>query len=194
MKIIIEDEKNHRFRLNETIEWLIGMVGYALILIAVSLLFPKTLQIDSNLFGLWALVAAIITFILNKTIKPILFWLTLPITGLTLGLFYPFLNVFILDDDVLQAKDVFERAKNYFGEIVKTPVQKRRKKRGGELVTSKRDGKNHGLGTKIVKDTVRKYDGKCSFDFADGKFTASVYIPNEISAAVPAAEAVRHGA
>ena len=73
MKIIIEDEKNHRFRLNETIEWLIGMVGYALILIAVSLLFPKTLQIDSNLFGLWALVAAIITFILNKTIKPILF-------------------------------------------------------------------------------------------------------------------------
>ena len=96
MKIIIEDEKNHRFRLNETIEWLIGMVGYALILIAVSLLFPKTLQIDSNLFGLWALVAAIITFILNKTIKPILFWLTLPITGLTLGLFYPFLNVFIL--------------------------------------------------------------------------------------------------
>ena len=35
MKIIIEDEKNHRFRLNETIEWLIGMVGYALILIAV---------------------------------------------------------------------------------------------------------------------------------------------------------------
>ena len=96
MKIIIEDEKNHRFRLNETIEWLIGMVGYALILIAVSLIFPKTLQIDSNLFGLWALVAAIITFILNKTIKPILFWLTLPITGLTLGLFYPFLNVFIL--------------------------------------------------------------------------------------------------
>lgn len=96
MKIIIEDEKNHRFRLNETIEWLIGMVGYALILIAVSLLFTKTLQIDSNLFGLWALVAAIITFILNKTIKPILFWLTLPITGLTLGLFYPFLNVFIL--------------------------------------------------------------------------------------------------
>lgn len=96
MKIIIEDEKNHRFRLNETIEWLIGMLGYALILIAVSLLFPKTLQIDSNLFGLWALVAAIITFILNKTIKPILFWLTLPITGLTLGLFYPFLNVFIL--------------------------------------------------------------------------------------------------
>ena len=90
MKVIIEDTNDKKIHLNRIIEWLVGMVGYAIILIAVSLLFPKTLHIDSNLFGMWALVAAIITFILNKTIKPILFWLTLPITGLTLGLFYPF--------------------------------------------------------------------------------------------------------
>ncbi len=96
MKVIIEDTNDKKIHLNRMIEWLVGMVGYAIILIAVSLLFPKTLQIDSNLFGMWALVAAIIIFILNKTIKPILFWLTLPITGLTLGLFYPFINVFIL--------------------------------------------------------------------------------------------------
>lgn len=96
MKVIIEDEKDKKIHLNHIIEWLVGMVGYAIILIAVSILFPKTLHIDSNLFGMWALAAAIITFILNKTIKPILFWLTLPITGLTLGLFYPFINVFIL--------------------------------------------------------------------------------------------------
>ena len=32
----------------------------------------------------------------NKTIKPILVTLTIPITGLKLGLFYPFINVFIL--------------------------------------------------------------------------------------------------
>ena len=96
MKVIIEDTNEKKIHLNRIIEWLVGMVGYAIILIAVSLLFPKTLLIDSNLFGMWALVAAIITFILNKTIKPILFWLTLPITGLTLGLFYPFINVFIL--------------------------------------------------------------------------------------------------
>ena len=96
MKVIIEDEKDKKIHLNHIIEWLVGMVGYAIILIAVSILFPKTLHIDSNLFGMWALVSSIITFILNKTIKPILFWLTLPITGLTLGLFYPFINVFIL--------------------------------------------------------------------------------------------------
>ncbi|MCI8446615.1 MAG: phage holin family protein, partial [Bacilli bacterium] len=40
--------------------------------------------------------AAIIIYILNKTIKPFLVWLTIPITGLTLGLFYPFINVLIL--------------------------------------------------------------------------------------------------
>ena len=96
MKVIIEDTNDKKIHLNRMIEWLVGMVGYAIILIAVSLLFPKTLHSESNLFGMWALVAAIIIFILNKTIKPILFWLTLPITGLTLGLFYPFINVFIL--------------------------------------------------------------------------------------------------
>lgn len=96
MRVIIQDENSKKVHLNGVIEWFIAMVGYAVILIAVSLIFPKTLHIDPNLFGMWALVAAVIIFILNKTIKPILFWLTLPITGLTLGLFYPFINAFIL--------------------------------------------------------------------------------------------------
>ena len=36
-------------------------------------------------------------YILNQTIKPILFYITLPITAITFGLFYPLLNVFVLD-------------------------------------------------------------------------------------------------
>jgi len=55
-----------------------------------------SIYIDNTYFGFWALIASIIIYILNRTIKPILFILTLPITGLTLGLFYPFINVFIL--------------------------------------------------------------------------------------------------
>ena len=74
MKVIIEDTNDKKIHLNRIIEWLVGMVGYAIILIAVSLLFPKTLHIDSNLFGMWALVAAIITFILNKIHHNILFY------------------------------------------------------------------------------------------------------------------------
>ena len=38
----------------------------------------------------------VIIFILNKTIKPVVVWLTLPITALTLGLFYLVINVLIL--------------------------------------------------------------------------------------------------
>ncbi|MFA5603894.1 MAG: phage holin family protein [Bacilli bacterium] len=95
MKIVIVN--NQSKRLNSFIDWLIHMLGYALVLIAVSLIFKKTIYIDDSYFGFWGLMAAIIIYILNKTIKPVLIWLTLPITGLTLGLFYPFINVFILN-------------------------------------------------------------------------------------------------
>lgn len=98
MKIIVVDEKGtSKLHLNRFIDWLIHMVAYALILIAVSIVFKKTIYIDSSYFGLWGLLAAIIIYLLNKTVKPIIVWLTLPITGLTLGLFYPFINVFILN-------------------------------------------------------------------------------------------------
>lgn len=85
-----------KITINSFIEWLIHIVAYALILISVSILFKKTIYIDNSLFGLWGLIASIIIYLLNKTVKPIIVWLTLPITGLTLGLFYPFINVFIL--------------------------------------------------------------------------------------------------
>ncbi len=78
------------------IDWLIKMLGYAIILFITSCIFKETLHIDSNYFGLWSLLAAVIIYLLNKTLKPILIWLTIPITGLTLGLFYPFINLIIL--------------------------------------------------------------------------------------------------
>ncbi len=78
------------------LDWLIRMIGYSLILILTSLLFTHTLYIDKEYFGLWSFLASIIIYLLNKTVKPILFRLTIPITGLTLGLFYPFINLIIL--------------------------------------------------------------------------------------------------
>ncbi|MDD2377474.1 MAG: phage holin family protein [Bacilli bacterium] len=99
MKVVIIDEKSslHKVRLNRFIDWLINMIGYALVLIMVAVLFNDTVQIDNTYFGLWGLLAAIVIYVLNKTIKPILIFFTLPITGLTLGLFYPFINVIILN-------------------------------------------------------------------------------------------------
>ena len=83
--------------MKKIIEWLIYMIGYALILITASIVFKNVIYIDDSHFGIWGLIAAIIIYILNKTVKPILFWLTLPITGITLGLFYPVLNVIVLN-------------------------------------------------------------------------------------------------
>lgn len=96
MNTVIIEENNKKRKINNFIQWIIYMIGYALILIVNSLLFRNTMQIDNSYFGLWALIAAILIFVLNKTIKPIIVWLTIPITALTLGIFYPFINVLIL--------------------------------------------------------------------------------------------------
>ena len=95
MKLVIIENKSAR--INKFLDWLLYMVGYALILITVSILFKNTIFIDSSFFGYWGLIAAIIIYFLNETIKLILVWLTLPLTGLTFGLFYPFVNVLVLN-------------------------------------------------------------------------------------------------
>lgn len=82
--------------LQPIIEWLLSIIGYGLILISISVLFPNTIYIDNAYFGFWGFLASTIIFIINKWFKPFIVWLTIPITALTLGLFYPFINVFIL--------------------------------------------------------------------------------------------------
>jgi len=83
-------------KVNKYLDWFIHMIGYTLVLIAISVIFQKTVYIDNSLYGLWGLIAVIIIFILNRTIKPVVVWMTLPLTAITLGLFYPVINVFIL--------------------------------------------------------------------------------------------------
>ncbi|MBR2678188.1 MAG: phage holin family protein [Bacilli bacterium] len=76
-------------------DWVLYLVGYTLVFILVTSLF-KTIYIDSDHLIFWSIIIVVIIYLLNKTIKPILVTLTIPITGITLGLFYPFINVFIL--------------------------------------------------------------------------------------------------
>lgn len=80
---------------NRFIEWLIYMIGYAIVLITVSVLFTS-FEINNQYFGLYALLASIIIYILNQTIKPVLTYITLPITVLSWGLLYPISNVIVL--------------------------------------------------------------------------------------------------
>lgn len=83
-------------KINKYLDLLIHVLGYTLVLITVSVIFRKTVIIDNSCFGLWGIIAVIIILILNKTIKPFLVRLTLPLTALTLGLFYPLINILIL--------------------------------------------------------------------------------------------------
>ena len=78
------------------LDFCISILIYSLILIVFSLIFKNTLYIDNSYYGLTSVVASLIIFILNRTIKPLLVWLTLPLTALTLGLFYPVINLIIL--------------------------------------------------------------------------------------------------
>ena len=103
-RIIIEEESNpknekkssSKIIQNKGFETILYIVGYAIILIFVSCLFKKSLYINNKNFGLYALLESIIIYVLNLTIKPVLVYITLPITALTYGLFYPMVNVIIL--------------------------------------------------------------------------------------------------
>ncbi|MBQ2639986.1 MAG: phage holin family protein [Bacilli bacterium] len=82
-------------RVNKLIEWSLYMVGYIIVFIFVTSFFDS-IYIDSKHLIFYSTLIVLIVHILNITVKPILVSLTIPITGLTLGLFYPFINLFIL--------------------------------------------------------------------------------------------------
>ena len=95
MKAIIS-EKNGK-RLNRFLDWVIYMAGYSLALFLVDIIF-NAFEVDHIVYYF---IASVIIYILNKTIKPIVFKLTLPITGLTFGLFY-----FVVDFLMLEIVDI----------------------------------------------------------------------------------------
>ena len=101
MKVIVVDDnsKNKRkkvfkpeYRLNLFLDWIIYMLGYAVVLLMASSLF-RSIYVESFLYGF---IAAILIFVFNKTLKPILVIWSLPLIGLSLGLFYFAINVIIL--------------------------------------------------------------------------------------------------
>lgn len=100
MKVIIVDDKKKKksngkeieYRLNSFLEWLIYMLGYALILLVTSNLF-RSLYVENFLYGF---IAAVIIYVLNRTVKPALVTISLPLIGLSMGLFYFVINVVIL--------------------------------------------------------------------------------------------------
>ncbi len=82
-------------KIKKVIDWILHMIGYTIVFIFVTSFF-HSFYIDSNHLIFWSIIIVLSIYLLNKTIKPVLVTLTIPITGITLGLFYPCINVFIL--------------------------------------------------------------------------------------------------
>ena len=81
--------------LDVILNFVINIIIYSLVFLLISILF-KTVDIDKTYYGVYIVLSSIIVCFLNNTMKPILFRLTIPITGITLGLFYPCINILIL--------------------------------------------------------------------------------------------------
>ena len=87
---------NTERRLNKLLDWIIYISGYTLTLYLVDVIF-NAFEVDNLIYYFWG---SIILFVLNKTVKKIVFKFTLPITGLTFGLFY-----FVIDFLMLKIVD-----------------------------------------------------------------------------------------
>lgn len=77
------------------LEWLVYMFAYTIVFLFVNYVFDSFVVDEAHLI-LYSFLAVIIIYILNKTIKPVLFTMTIPLTGLTLGLFYFVINMVVL--------------------------------------------------------------------------------------------------
>ncbi len=89
-KVYVVDSKPN-FK-STIIEFILCTIMYAVILLIVNSTF-KGFYIESFWY---AVLASLIIGLLNTTIKPILTFLTLPLTIFTLGFFYPVVNLILL--------------------------------------------------------------------------------------------------
>lgn len=78
---------------NEIKVFIVSIIVYAVVLMIANSLF-KGIYVE-NFF--YAIIASIILSLLNATIKPILVYLTLPLSILSFGIAYPIVNIIILN-------------------------------------------------------------------------------------------------
>lgn len=82
-------------RFNLLLEFILYSVLYTAAFLAVEGMF-KSFEINSDHKILVAFIAIVVIYILEKVLKPILVTISVPITGVTFGLFYFVINAFIL--------------------------------------------------------------------------------------------------
>ena len=89
-----EKEKPKKSFKHTVYEILLYLFSYSITLFLLQIFF-KSIKIAEPKI-LWILVAVVIIYILNKVVRPVLVTLTMPITGITFGLFYFVINTLLL--------------------------------------------------------------------------------------------------
>lgn len=82
-------------KFNLFLEFLLYSVLYTGAFLAVESIFDS-FELDKDYPVLFAFLAIVVIYVLEKVLKPILVTVFTPITGLTFGLFYFVINAFIL--------------------------------------------------------------------------------------------------
>ena len=86
----------------------------------------------------------------------------------------------ILDNAIDAAKTRVEIHIRLIHEMVLIQVENDTKSapvfRGGKLVTTKSDKKNHGWGTRNIEDIVNRYDGSLKNQYRDGVFSTEILV------------------
>ncbi len=81
----------------KSLSWIILETTLTLLINALALLMATSIFKGFYISNMWyGVITALVILILNKTVKPIIKILAIPLTIYTLGLFYPFINVIIL--------------------------------------------------------------------------------------------------
>ena len=88
----IEAEEKNKNNKRDLLQFIVGIIVYAFILMFASYLF-NGLYIESFWY---AVLASTIISVLNYTIKPLLIYWTLPLTVMSFGICYPIVNIIIL--------------------------------------------------------------------------------------------------
>lgn len=108
MKLTVAKGTKESVRINKIFEFVLYIISYTVAFLIVESLFDS-FQLSSSYKSLYALLAVLIIYVLDQAVKPILVTLTMPITGLTFGLFYFVINTLILKltDWIMGPKLVF---------------------------------------------------------------------------------------
>lgn len=95
MKLVVNSKSKNSPRFNLILEFILYSVLYTGAFLLVEKMF-KSFEINGNPKVIYAFLAIVIIYVLDKLVKPILVTISTPITGLTFGLFYFVINSFIL--------------------------------------------------------------------------------------------------